>query len=77
MTRRNIYDSTRRRNRVLTTRQEVESITDFLALGVLDHDGVAGVVSAGTTGTDIRLSSKNVDKLAFALVTPLGAETVC
>lgn len=52
----------------------MERISLLFALVTLDDDGVASVVTTGTTRTHICLSSKDINKLALALVTPLGAE---
>lgn len=59
----------------LTTRQEVESISLLLSLGILDHYSMTGIVSPGTPRADIRISSENVDKFPLAFVAPLGTET--
>ena len=40
----------------------------------VDHDGVAGVVAAGVTGTVVDALAELVDGLSLALVTPLGAD---
>jgi hypothetical protein len=35
---------------------------------------VSGVVPTGTAGTDVRVGREDINELALALVTPLGAE---
>lgn len=39
-----------------------------------DNDSMPGIVSTGAARTDIHLCTKDIDKLALALVTPLGAQ---
>lgn len=60
----------------LTAWQEVESIARLFALWVLDHNSVSSVVPSRTSCADIGLSSEDIDKLAFAFVTPLGSEAI-
>lgn len=58
-----------------TTGQKVESIAGFLALVISDNNGVAGIVTTGTSSANVRFSGKDVHKFSLALVTPLGSET--
>jgi hypothetical protein len=58
----------------LTRRQQMEVVL-LLRLALSDDDGVASVVASGATRADVRLVGEDVDELAFALVTPLGAES--
>jgi hypothetical protein len=58
----------------LTTREQVERISLLLSLGVLDDDGMPSVVPAGASRTNVRFGREDIDELALALVTPLGAE---
>jgi hypothetical protein len=73
-----VADSTSQLNvfAVLTRRKEVEGVSSFLALVVLDDNGVAGVVTTGAASADIGVGGENVDELALALVTPLGTKTL-
>jgi hypothetical protein len=57
-----------------TRRQEVEGISLLLSLVVGDDNGVSGVVSTRASSANVSISSEDIDKFAFALVTPLGAE---
>ena len=59
----------------LTTWQKVEGISVLCAFRVLDNNGVSRIVSSRTPCADIRFCRKDVDELAFAFVTPLGAES--
>lgn len=36
---------------------------------------MTGIVSSGTSSTDVRVGSEDIDKFAFTLVTPLGTES--
>lgn len=60
-----------------TRRKEVEGIGGLLALVILNNDGVTGIVSAGTAGTDVCVRREDVDKFALALIAPLGSEAGC
>jgi hypothetical protein len=57
--------------------QGVEGVLHPLAgFRIVDDDGVSGVISSGTSGTDVGFRCENVGKLAFSFVTPLGSEAV-
>lgn len=58
----------------LTRGKKVEGILDLLALVVVNNNGVTGVVTAGAASADLSLRRENIDELALALVSPLGAE---
>ena len=57
-----------------TRRKEVESISLLLSFSIWNDNSVTGIVTTCTSSTDIGIRSENIDKFAFAFVTPLGAK---
>ena len=59
-----------------TTGQGMERIAGLLPRSlVTDNDGVTGIVSTGTSTTEVGLGGENVGELSLAFVTPLSTET--